>query len=735
MDELSALERALLQGECGRSAEGSPVPGAKRGIVRCASSLDIGDEAEPQSAEKKRKAGVLRSSSSTDLLPASPTSASTERVKRPCPGCSRTCDEGLDCVTPCTPVAWALPDNRGAWCKGCFSVWRTKYSTSMSLSIFGAWLSKGTNGEDFLLHLIAFFCLKAEGVDKITAALLTGRAESLKIALRLLGLPVSPCTVVALQDIVDKKVPVPPDWAPTGGALCTIRASDGDRVAVYVPQCPRSETILLDRPIDFMPLLRSTVAGSPHDVELLQTMFEDFKAPNIAQNQSSASSLAIVPYGSQHVQTKLEIKCECAIGLCKNALAKFAEQDWAEIFKESMLTIPLQKICSLGTEARSSGQQRVIDLSSSWIDGMTASQTFLKRQRAFTKAKSKHSKLHILMPNIQHLVKFLRDQELGVASTLGLLEVKVEFFNKLEGSVKHGVVFPAVQHVLELGLPSLMKDMIRASADHSRFSSQSWLRALVLDGFEQAIAYWPSADLATQVPVWLHDVASVAEALAQQQPSFGDIEAFLQDIGALHVLLEAASTPPRASAARARQALQLIGKSKTLQGIKAALNGSEGGLAIQADASALMARSAKDAVADERAASAMKALRGEGGVRYEEDMVEGGARLAFEGHLSVDLVLNTLTESLVSMTEALAMWSSIRQGENADVVREWATVMTDACRKLDVYFSTQLLAVHNEHLSRGGTGALQIGEQENTGCRCYVLVCVGRLSTMVIVRC
>jgi hypothetical protein len=84
-----------------------------------------------------------------------------------CHGCTRTpvCN---DFVRAGDVVSWALPDNRGCWCKDCYTVYRTYYSRIKSLTMFNHWLrSEDANWHEFVQVLIAYLSLAHEGAKQI----------------------------------------------------------------------------------------------------------------------------------------------------------------------------------------------------------------------------------------------------------------------------------------------------------------------------------------------------------------------------------------------------------------------------------------------------------------------------------------------------------------------------------------------------------------------------------------
>lgn len=175
--------------------------------------------------------------------------------KAPCPGCDRDPDGGAFGVKG-EVVMWALPEARGLWCKDCFTVWRTVYGCSHSLTVFTMWLKHDSNLTEFQLNLLAYLSLKREGCDKIARETILMRAESLRFCLRLLCLPCGPSIVVPLRDLATGNVKVPEGHRVTGESLLTIVSGEGPVLATYVPTSHKTPSPELERPDLELPVLR-----------------------------------------------------------------------------------------------------------------------------------------------------------------------------------------------------------------------------------------------------------------------------------------------------------------------------------------------------------------------------------------------------------------------------------------------------------------------------------------------
>ena len=177
MDDLAAFESALL--ELGPR-------GVAPGIL---------PPCTPRRAAGRFRAGAIRAAASSpatcsssaptgsgDIVPFTASESPQQQnqsddgsVDVACIGCHRSRENGTCYIVPSEDIQWALPDNRGLWCKDCFCCWRTCFSQSHSLTLFAVWLKSPVNEQAFESRLVAFLSLKTEGDDRITACMVSDR--------------------------------------------------------------------------------------------------------------------------------------------------------------------------------------------------------------------------------------------------------------------------------------------------------------------------------------------------------------------------------------------------------------------------------------------------------------------------------------------------------------------------------------------------------------------------------
>ena len=110
---------------------------------------------------------------------------------------------------------------------------------------------------------------------------------------------------------------------------------------------------------------------------------------------------------------------------------RFGSNDWADI-KESLFTLPTNKMYGLQGQAEAQGDQESISLSQTWCAGLQSAKLFLGRHREFVKAKSKNARLVHMHPNLDQLFEFLQDTaDVEAAPGLKLLRFKILFWHEV----------------------------------------------------------------------------------------------------------------------------------------------------------------------------------------------------------------------------------------------------------------------------------------------------------------
>ena len=309
-----------------------------------------------------------------------------------CLGCKRSNTTGQCYIVPDEQITWAFFKNgkpRGKWCRDCYTVWRTNFLQTHSLTLFGKWLRQApSNQESFEWMLIASLTLRAENVEKITGAMVLQRVDCIKMALRLLGQQCVPSMVLNFVDACSSPE-LRKALNPQG--LVNLNIDGKSSVGIVVPRPFDAPGKLLPRPTGAQGLLsRPLFSSSSADEKLLHELWGDGSRAEPAFSLASASR-AIVPFKLS--LSKLHSKMVFLATSFRQCLDVFQHQDWAEKLKESAFTTPLAKFIGLEVEARGAEKADLVKTCHNMVEGISATKSFAKHHRDYMKSLHKHGRL------------------------------------------------------------------------------------------------------------------------------------------------------------------------------------------------------------------------------------------------------------------------------------------------------------------------------------------------------
>lgn len=213
-------------------------------------------ESEADTAGNESNASTLDCDTGLSGSPASELSRKDKHSRKECcAGCYRDPVLGMDFLIQGQGVTWSLPNSRGLWCKDCFTVWRTCFATSNSLTVFAQRLRSGEIRAEYDMHLAAYISLKGEGLRTITKEMVQGRVDALHTAMRLLCMPAVPSTVVPLHDLPARLSQQGQRPIVSGESLTTIQTPTGLRLAAFVPTEALDGSVVR-RPVAGLPVIR-----------------------------------------------------------------------------------------------------------------------------------------------------------------------------------------------------------------------------------------------------------------------------------------------------------------------------------------------------------------------------------------------------------------------------------------------------------------------------------------------
>jgi hypothetical protein len=115
---------------------------------------------------------------------------------RECFGCCRHSETGRCYICPDQPVVWSQETGRGAWCKECYTIWRTAFRPTVSQVVYEMQLDQDPKVRcEHWQYIAALVSLRSEGHARITKEMLETRRASLGLVARMMGIPFGPFVV------------------------------------------------------------------------------------------------------------------------------------------------------------------------------------------------------------------------------------------------------------------------------------------------------------------------------------------------------------------------------------------------------------------------------------------------------------------------------------------------------------------------------------------------------------
>lgn len=260
------------------------------------------------------------------------------KVRVPCFGCFRfgvPLGHDMSYIDPQEPLKWLYEDGRGNWCSECFPTWRTSWSTSHSLTLFGKHIKTSSSFAEWEWSLLAFVMLKYRGLLASTTAV-SQEIACLKYFCSLIGFPSFQYAVVPLEEYI--RDPQNQGARAEDLICCTVRTGGENRIGVFVDIGPVDRNTAMDVAPHRVAMRRWLPVTSEGDRRLYQSLSESSGADMKVPSASNAQIVAYMP-----AQTKLEAKLQ----LCEKAsivlLQEFSLVGWENDLKEAEFSEPLKK--------------------------------------------------------------------------------------------------------------------------------------------------------------------------------------------------------------------------------------------------------------------------------------------------------------------------------------------------------------------------------------------------------
>lgn len=678
MDDIAEFEALMLpavKADVGTDTEPLQTP-----TKRSAGSSTIPGDKSDSKSFKRRKSGKLEFPDEDDHEDGSP----ADGLDPVCLGCGRGKRSGRDFADPGRPVTWAFTDGRGQWCRECHTTWRTAFSGSHTLSLFGAWIRVPENLRTFHTYLLAYITLAQEDKKHITAGMIVERTLAISFALKLLGIPQDPCVLLMVEDAVGDSPPTALPSEPNANNLFTVRTSMGDRLALMVPECvdPNSATAFQRPQSPDGPLFGVSrhflSTSSAVDKGFLQDKFDIQTMADESTNTTGTSAKSVNMVRPQ--LSKLEAKFDVLTVTSTAIVDAFSRDQW-EVLKESAFTKIVRDLAQFKSEAEAVANMPTIEKSDLWLAGMLAGKRFVKQHKDYSKCKAKHSRLAELASPMSSLRTFLvSTAKLNIAPSFQLLMHKATFMHKFEES---NSLSDAIEALVNDGIASTFEKAKASDNTKSktRFSAEIFLRGIVFHVV--GILFCEEARDTVGISAVHSQLRSARDCLTQSEACAESLAGLIEDLNALAMILGCAVGHKSPTVIALNSAVKrlasphfatFVDKVKDSEMYKTGTSSASNALQI----------SSKDGIADDKLDRAIAILRDTRHPHIKTVDNDNGSSLMFLHFDAVrDMsVADSLGESMTKVAEACQLWSPLRAEQRAAEVGAWAA---DVSKQIGTY--------------------------------------------------
>lgn len=440
-----------------------------------------------------------------------------------CAGCKRS--PSSPCFLGPGTVTWALPNNRGAWCKDCFGCWRLLYAGKATLVMFGLYSDRPENIGEWEVSWVSYMSLRKEGFDRLSEQQVVARREALGFAAKMC-IPMGAFEIVRVKELSAVK----PCGFLEGISLTTLATVEDDgrvqrELACMVPAPVGSGASSIERPRDLSWLgywsrAHISCTKPAEAAELLKDSFGDSEF-DLAPGVSSAVSSDPGAGGC-----KIHQKMKMVLTFARSQAHALSVATWIDL-RESFFTSPIMTLTALKAEASAVDVLPVVREVDEWTCGMSQAKLFLKKYRECTK-QQKVDRISMLSPALDNLCEFMSDKSLPGYPTLLLLKLKVQF---MCGSGRMSDFFGKMaDHGLDF--------LLSLAHGKANIPIESWLRTMIFQRLSEELKALNVQKCDEQRPIFLKDLLETVSILGGLSVA-EVIQPLLNDLRSLSVVFEA----------------------------------------------------------------------------------------------------------------------------------------------------------------------------------------------------
>ena len=646
-------------------------------------------------AKRRRRLGSLVGTAVGKGTPTKTPAAEEAKAKKACTGCGRL--RGGSCFRIAgQKVVWLYPDERGAFCIDCHTVWRLAFEKTHTLSLFAAWLTADpVNLVTFQIYLLAK--LSFGDVPSIGREALEARVEMLQWFASMMGIPLQAFRVELLA--ADG---LPEDLDCDSRRLVPVETADGLRWGVLQPQAPDFAAFrdwALRRP--FFSQWTSLPTTTPEEDGFVAERFGISLDSGNAAGSNEAAGLCVALVAVDSASTvpalpvsKNHVKFELWAASTKKLLSFFEQDGWQNA-SEKTVKAPLLAVAHLQIISGTAGHLAIHAECVEWIAGLGWIKKLLSLRRNVINAKKK-AKLDASEKMCEEpllaTAAFLKSRGIRPATSFQLCVMRSRLvqacttvkavagpFQELSSELAEIFRDAAAADVVpQAGSADGKKALAASGTIRSKVDVSLWLRSFFTDILPEIMPQAAAADKRpVQASVLHNDLAAAGDSL---KDAFGEVvpAAFLSELTAVCVVLAAPAGMGKSSALAVKKALQTV-RSEAMVLFAAALASPLWDLA-QHSAAALVQVSSKDALATAKMERALAILRDPRLPQLDFSAAADCSERVYQADFGKDgSLMADLGESLLGAAEAQSLWSDLQAESQAALVKSWAET---CCRTL-----------------------------------------------------
>jgi hypothetical protein len=586
-----------------------------------------------------------------------------------CSGCRRSAVHGKCWINAEEIVRWALPNQRGLWCRDCFNVWRLQFADRFKLVVMPSYFRQSPEIiAEFELSLVAYISIRRGGVERVSAPLLRERMELIRWLLSVYGVPSNNFVIVPFGEITSLH---------SAAHLVTLRRSGAYELGAMVPETFAASSSNISRPVDLSAMslgTRATLNSSKaSDLEKFAELFG--RALNVVKQEVVKKDAESPVIDMTKSGKKVSGKVRAAISVAKLILHNFVGLEWEDL-KEASFTQPLNKLLEAKLEAAHEQMENMIEEAEEWHEGIAGAKLFVKKFREAMRSRSGQASKLGAMRDVSSTVHTFICKTMVPGVSFSLVRLKCMF---------HGVgdnLAEKLEAMASSGLFAVLEALDASSSGKPK--ADGWVRALLIGEIVSNIELMSSEEVSDR-RVELGAICDKVQATLAGGSKDDMLAGIIEDVKMLSMICCAGSVGHRLKLSSFTAAEDHIMQTPRLALLKQALLGSTAGQELLAPLKDMKVASVTDELGEQRFALGMDCFSDKAMLKVSLRVVAVAPGLDEEDEAKAeyivcndDLALSSpmliepmLADAMANVMEACKLWGPMQLENHEDRVRSF----------------------------------------------------------------